>query len=116
MNEEKKEGLEIVDVPEKMSWYMANVAPARIDTDIKTGVAYILGHSFITNHNSHSNMQTYVEKGMLYHKAIRDINRGEELFLNYVDFKIPDYMRDWCEERNLMDAGTLAKIIESKRN
>lgn len=103
-------------VRELMSWYMANVAVERTDMDLKTGLGYILSHSFIINHAEKStgsrNVQTYVENGMLYHKAVRDINPGEELYLDYSDMDIPSYLRKWCKERELTDVGTMVENID----
>merc|ERR1711953_1316439 len=83
-------------IREQMSWYMASV-PKQC-TDSGEGLSYILSHSFITNHGKDSdrNMQTYVEKGMLYYSVGMDI---------------PSFMKSWCAKQGLTDVGTLASII-----
>jgi len=75
-NDDETSEVKDLPVPVLMSWYIANVAAERTDTDVETGLGYILGHSFITNHCSDNNLQTYVDNGMLYHKAVRDPARN----------------------------------------
>jgi len=97
---------EAATMREKMSWYMASVPHYRTDTG--KGFSYILGHSFITNHNSIPNMETQVQDGMLYHKALQDLDAGTELLLDYTSMAVEPFVKDWCTRYDLTDVGTLA--------
>merc|ERR1719284_976616 len=96
-----------------ISWFIAGVPQHRVDTSGR--FAYILGHSFHTNHGKPANMHTVVDKGMLFHKALRDIDAGEELFLDYTTMSIEAFVKSWCEKNGLTDVETLANIIEGQR-
>ena len=101
-------------VREQMSWYMASIASHRTDTG--TPLPCILSHSFVSNYGGNepgaNNYATFVVNGMLFHQAVRDIEAGEELFLDYADMEIPTFMSEWCLERGLIDVGTLANNID----
>jgi len=105
-------GTERATVQKMLSGLMAGVPECRTDTN--SGFSYILGHPFHTNHNQPANMHTVVDKGMLFHKAIRDIDAGEELFLDYTTMNIEPFVKSWCEKNGLTDVETLAKIIEER--
>merc|ERR1712008_268675 len=95
-------------VQKMMSWFLAGVPVERTDGPPLT---YLLGHSFHINHGKNHNCHTVVEDGVLYHKAVRDIAAGEQLFLNYKDMGIEQHTRTWCLQHGLVDVQILAESL-----
>jgi len=99
-------------IKEYISWFLASVPEHR--TDLSTGFSYILGHSFHTNHGCPANIETVVDKGMLFHKAVCDVDAGTELLLDYTQEQVQPFIKSWCDQNGLVDVGTLADMIEQR--
>lgn len=107
-----KTDFDVADIEKWTSWFIRSVPKSRTDTN--RGFSYILSHSFHANHSRPANIETMVEKGMLFHKALRDLDEGEELLLDYTDMQIEQFATKWCAKRKLVDVGTLAVDIERR--
>merc|ERR1712079_342954 len=75
----------VAHIRKMMSWYIAGVGVER--TDGKP-LNYVLTHSFISNHGPNHNIRSFVENGVLFNKACRDIEAGEELFTPYNEYSL----------------------------
>lgn len=93
-----------------LSWFIAGVAAER--TDRGRPLVYLLAHSFHTNHGDVGcvNMETTVENGILYHKAVRDIARNSELLLDYTKMDIGKFAKTWCVENDCSDVEAMAHV------
>lgn len=111
------------EVRKMTSWFTASVPPSRIQVTkteanneakeaLPLSLTYILAHSFHTNHSDNENMRTVVRDGCLIHEATRDIEAGDELFLNYRTMEMSSFVKHWCEHHGLEDVHTMSKRIE----
>jgi len=98
----------VAHVRKMMSWYMGGVGIERTDGK---ALNYVLAHSFITNHGNNHNMRTYVENGVLFYKACRDIEAGEELLTTYHEYSLFQETKTWCTKHGLIDAQTLIENL-----
>jgi len=106
-----KEGSEVAEIERMTSWYLATVPPSRTDT--YRSFSYILAHAFsyTCKHGRPGTVETVVEKGMLVHKAARDLDAGEELVLDYTTMCIEPFVQRWCANKGLVDVETALKPL-----
>jgi len=72
---------------------------------------YVLAHSGTNNHSNNHNLRTFVENGVLVHKACRDIAAGEEMFVNHHEHCLFQDTKTWCAKHGLIDAQTLIENL-----
>jgi len=95
------------DVDKYISWFVAE----------SKGLTFLLGHSFHVNHplggkvNANARF-TMVHPDSLEVQSIRDIEVGDEIYIDYTSWDIPDYFKSWCRKRNVVDARTFAEQLE----
>jgi len=107
-------GVDGDEVELKTSMFIGGVPAERSDRG--EALAAALAHSCHCNHNPEKeNTRMYVRGGQLVFEAIVDIEAGEELFLNYLDFGLPPFVKEWCARRkNLTDTQSFAESLRSE--
>jgi len=81
------------------------------EKEIKTKIAWFMGyidnklciqsHSSYYNHSNEYNIKRIIDDEYLYHYANRDIDKNNELFIDYNDYIMPEYFFKWCSDNNI---------------
>ena len=79
------------EIIEKIGWFIGHY-------DNKL---YIHSYSCFMNHSYNNNIITYIDNGYICHKSIKEIQKNQELFLNYKNYNFPDFYLEWCKKNNL---------------
>uniref|UniRef100_A0A7S1GLZ4 SET domain-containing protein n=1 Tax=Cyclophora tenuis TaxID=216820 RepID=A0A7S1GLZ4_CYCTE len=75
----------------------------------------IMSHSIVANHSKdNANTQNGVENGYYTLVALKDIEVGQEMFVNYHAFAIAPELCEWFAARGLVDTRTLAERLDKE--
>lgn len=109
---------------EKMSWFVGSTMPHPKDPSSSNGAVASENsediHTIMSTHSAHINHSAeHVNSVACAHgenrfvfRATRDIDTGDEFFLDYDQFIIPTDIKEWFNNRNLDDVKTMMDQFE----